>query len=102
MSSDLISINKFFIFFGLAGFVGCFLSVIISVFFEEISTVRIESVSTFFLGSSFAQVVLEKVLPDFILLNIFLALSCGAIASFLSSHFFYVSLKKTFDHEIEV
>lgn len=92
-----MTLDKFLIYFGLVGFVGCFLSIIISFFFDSNSTFRTELVSTFFLGTSFAGLVIGKVLPDYIVLNIFLALSCGAVATFLSSHFFHVTLKKTFD-----
>jgi len=96
------SLDKLLIYFGIAGFIGCFLSVIISLFFEENPALRTELVSTFFLGTSFSGIVIGKVLPDFMVLNILLALSCGAIATFLSSHFFHVTLKKTFENEIEV
>lgn len=102
MTTGPFTFDKLLIFFGLAGFVGCFLSIIIAFFFEENSSFRTELVSTFFLASSFSGLIIGRVLPNFILLNIFIALSCGGITTFLSSHFFYVTLKKTFDHEIEV
>jgi hypothetical protein len=102
MTNGIFTLTRLFIICGLAGFAGCFLSIIISFFHEKKLVVKIEAISTFLLGTSFTGVLLEKFLSHFYLLNITLSISCGIISCFLSTHFLQVSLKKNFENEIGV
>jgi membrane-bound ClpP family serine protease len=102
MITELFTLTKLFIVLGLAGFAGCFLSIIFSFFHEKKVIPKIESISTFLLGTSFTGVLLGKLFSHIYLLNITLSVSCGIVCCFLSTHFLQVSLKKTFENEIGV
>lgn len=102
MNSGLSILYKFYFYIGLAGFSGCYLSFFLSLNNEIKKRLHIEAVSTFLLGTAFTGVLLTRPLPDFMYLNIFISVTSGIISSFLAVRFLQVSLKKTFESEIEV
>lgn len=102
MTNGNVTLNNFYFYIGLAGFSGCYLSFFLSFSKDLKGALHIEAVSTFLLGAAFTGLLLTRPLPDFVYLNIFLSLISGVITSFVSTHFLQVSLKKTFESEIEV
>lgn len=102
MTNGNVTLNNLYFYVGLAGFTGCYLSFFLSLERNLKSSLHIEAVSTFLLATSFTGLLLTRPLPDFIVLNILLSLISGIITSILARHFLRVSLKKTFESEIEV
>jgi hypothetical protein len=95
MNPGLNLIQKLHVYIGLAGFVGCVLTFIVSDFLSEKSRIKLETISTFLLGSSFTGVLLFRLMIDHIILNMFISILTGIMTSFVAREFCTVSLKKT-------
>ena len=102
MTIGLSFLSQIYFYVGLIGFIGCFLSFFLSLNIEKGECRKCELLSCFLLGTSFTGVLLVRLIPSYLLLNIIFSLSVGILSSIVANSFLKVSLKKSFDHEIEV
>ncbi len=102
MTNGLIILRQLYFYLGLIGFIGCFLSFFLSLNSEKGECRSCELLSCFLLGTSFTGVLLERLIPGYLVLNILLSFSVGILSRIIANCFLKVSLKKSFDHEIEV